>query len=91
MYLVRKPVNQSVGMTSPGVLKVGSRPSTKRPAGLGQDPEDPAVAATYSQSYSLLSFAERAKYSLLWKNFVSALLMASILKKSLSNPYLSVF
>jgi len=89
--LVRKPVNQLVGITSPGVLKVSSRPSAKSPAGLGQGPEDPADAATYSQSYSLLSLAERAKYSLLRKNFVSAFLIASTPKKSLTNPYLSVF
>jgi len=50
MYLVRKPVTQLVGITSPGVLKVSSRPSTKRPAGLGQGPEVPAAAATYFHS-----------------------------------------
>lgn len=91
IYLVRKPVIKLVGITSPGVLKVSSRPSSKRPAWLGQGPEVPAAAATYYHSLSLLSLAERAKYSLLLKNWVSAFLIASRPKKSLTSPYLSVF
>ena len=47
-------------MTSPGVLKTSSRPSLKRPIGFCQGWEDPAAAAIYDHSNSLLAFAERA-------------------------------